>query len=370
MKTRIFCLLLITGLLASQIYSYGSTGHRTVGAIADQRLANTPTAAKISTLLNGLTLARAATLPDEIKSWDKTPPTDPRAFHLKDHPIIEQQLIAFVQANPAFHQAGDNRPSHHDFHFTDVPVVDNNKYVDNKTGTSKFDIVHMIPFCIRVLTGEQSDTNDRKITKAIAVILLAHYLGDIHQPLHVGAEYFTAAGKTINPDKGGQGFPDEGGNTLFLTLLDLSDHGHASTHLELHGFWDNQAAATALQMARNDLLKDHPEHSPQVTDDEVIQWFARTEPAGWKLSQPVAVKDLAKAWADDILPFAVQAHERLDFSNIVIEKVHGVSTAKGFATERQMADHIAYKDFAGKVAEDEIHKAGWRLAALLEQVIK
>jgi hypothetical protein len=42
----------------ASILGYGPLGHEIVGAIADERLADTPTAAKIYALLDGLTLER------------------------------------------------------------------------------------------------------------------------------------------------------------------------------------------------------------------------------------------------------------------------------------------------------------------------
>ena len=44
--------------------AYGPLGHQIVGAIADERLANTPTAAKVYALLDGLRLEKAAVLAD------------------------------------------------------------------------------------------------------------------------------------------------------------------------------------------------------------------------------------------------------------------------------------------------------------------
>src|SRR5436309_1048142 len=38
--------------------------------------------------------------------------------------------------------------------------------------------------------------------KREALLALAHYMGDIHQPLHVGAVYLDANGKRVNPDGG------------------------------------------------------------------------------------------------------------------------------------------------------------------------
>ncbi len=56
---------------ASSSRAYGPIGHQIVGAIADERLANTPTGAKIRTLLDDFTLQKAAVIPDEIKGLDK-----------------------------------------------------------------------------------------------------------------------------------------------------------------------------------------------------------------------------------------------------------------------------------------------------------
>ena len=171
--------LLIGALCAANVYGYGARGHGLVGAVADKRLAsNTAIKTKVNTLLDGLTLQQAATLPDSIKTWDSSP----NGFHVTGHPTIVAQLRAFVNANPA-----KGQPSHHEFHYTDVPVSGDEKYASGTVGRSRFDIVHMIPFCIRVLKGEEPETNDRAITKAVAVILITHYLGDLHQPLHVGA---------------------------------------------------------------------------------------------------------------------------------------------------------------------------------------
>jgi hypothetical protein len=38
--------------------------------------------------------------------------------------------------------------------------------------------------------------------------------------------------------------------------------------------------------------------------------------------------------------------------------------------EKRQADGQSYEDWAGQVVHDEIHKAGWRLAALLEKAME
>jgi hypothetical protein len=71
-------------------YAYAPLGHEIVGAIADERFANTATATKIRALLEGLTLEKAAVIADEIKGWDKKGLDDPRSFHYSAHRNIER----------------------------------------------------------------------------------------------------------------------------------------------------------------------------------------------------------------------------------------------------------------------------------------
>src|SRR5213082_709448 len=85
------------------IFAYAPLGHEIVGAIADERLANTPTAAKISALLDGMTLEKGAVIADEIKGWDKKGVDDPKSFHFSAHWEIDRQLRDFWRANRPTH---------------------------------------------------------------------------------------------------------------------------------------------------------------------------------------------------------------------------------------------------------------------------
>jgi hypothetical protein len=64
-----------------------------------------------------------------------------------------------------------------------------------KVGRSQWDIVHMMRFCIEVLEGKRPETNDRKITKSIALIPPRALCRRHSSALHVGAQYFDALGK-------------------------------------------------------------------------------------------------------------------------------------------------------------------------------
>ena len=284
---RLLITSLILCLFSVNTYAYGERGHRLVGAIADRRIAqNQALANKIRQLLGGMTLQRVSTLPDEIKSWQcgDNPPGATRVF---------RELRAFVNANCG-------SPSHNQFHFTNIPVFGNEDYDDGEVGRNEFDIVHMIPFSIRVLKGEEPETNNRKITKAVAVILLTHYFGDIHQPLHVGAEFFDNNGTPFGPTPANRGFADQGGNKLTLFTF---WSGSRTTAGKLHGYWDTQTVENAFG---------------QTQDATIARRLAAREPADWKLSGEV--ETWAEQLANDIMPIAREARHRLEYKRIRIEQ--------------------------------------------------
>jgi hypothetical protein len=336
--------LLAVCLFSVNTFAYGPRGHKLVGAIADRRLArNRAVARKVRQLLDGLTLAQASTLPDQIKSWDDCGSRPPSPDPVTDRQRVNAELRAFVAANKC-----NMRPSHGEFHFTDVPVTGGELYHDGTVGRGDFDIVKMIPFCIRVLRGEEPETNDRAITKTIAVILITHYLGDIHQPLHVGAEFFNADGHAFHPTPEDEGFGDQGGNKL--TLFTFSG-GRFEAVGNLHSFWDGKSVDFAFG---------------KTADATVARRLAAQTPASWRLRGDA--ETWAEQLADDILPFAREARTRLEYRNIrVVPGAHFIES--GEARERRPR-RVAYSNWAAGVVRQEIHKGGWRLAAVLEKALQ
>jgi hypothetical protein len=350
--------------------AYGPNGHEIVGGIADKLIANTPAAEKIYALTDGITLERAAAIADEIKAWDKNGVDDRDAFpHYSEHPNIDKQLRDFWTANPPTQDANSAVPSHHWFHYTDVPIVNAQKYGDGKTGRSKWDIVHMISYCVDVLRGEVSESNSRKITRPIAVILLAHYVGDIHQPLHVGAEYFNDAGQPVDPDKNQRGTEDEGGNSIFLRLAHGTPDQLAHKGLKLHGFWDNDAVLANFAQLSPTLSKEERYQQLQHSEHALINRLAREQPQNWRVPADVALNKYGEVWANDILPIAREAHQRLRFVYMHSAVDQGRTVMAGDARENPPADGIPYADWSAKVVRDELHKAGWRLADLLTRAV-
>ncbi|HEX6730329.1 MAG TPA: S1/P1 nuclease, partial [Pyrinomonadaceae bacterium] len=290
MKKTIVVLLTVF-VFSTNAFSYGPRGHNLVGAIADRRLAQTQSGTKVSQLLDGLTLERVATIPDEIKSWDRCEKSEnPSGSIAGASKRINAELRAFVKANSC------NSAMHDDFHFTNIPVTGDEEYADGEVGRRENDIVQMILFCVRVLNGDESQPNDRAITKSVAVILLAHYVGDIHQPLHVAAEFFDADGAPIQPTPANEGFGDQGGNKLTLFTL---RKGKLVSAGKFHGYWDSQTVENAFGS------------SPNPT---VAKKLGNKEPTDWKLTGNV--ESWGEKLANDILPLAREARTRLSYSEI------------------------------------------------------
>ena len=349
---------------------YGPIGHQIVGAIADQKVTGTEAGRKVSELLDGMTLEKVSVMADEIKGWDKAGPDAPGIFHYSAHPRIDDQLRAFWHANPPTRDTKSPTPSHHWFHYTDVPVFGTEKYRDGTAGRSKWDVVQMIRFCIGVLKGTESEENPRKITKPIAVILLAHYVGDIHQPLHVGAEYFDADGHAVDPGKKPAALEDEGGNTVILNLVEGTNPQPPRRAPKFHGFWDNDAVMANLPILPDTMPKEERREKTDAAKAALVHDFATTEPKDWRLPGSVALKDYSEAWADEILPIARQAHERLTFRNVRPFQEEDRVVASGFADEKKSESGPSYYDWSARTVRDELHKAGWRLADLLEQALR
>jgi hypothetical protein len=348
--------------------AYGPLGHEIVGAIADERLANTPTATRVRTLLDGLTLEKVAPIPDEIKGWDQNGVDDPKSFRYSAHRRIDEQLRDFWRANPPTRDKNPGAPSHHWFHYADAPVMPAQKYRDGIAGRRKWDIVHMIPYCVQVLQGKISEQNDRKITRPVAVILLAHLVADIHQPLHVGAEYFDAQGRPTDPAKNKSSLADEGGNTFTLELGDEPrSRGIHTTNF--HGFWDYDAVNALFPELAQRLDQNELETQVGPLKKQLVHEMATHEPQNWRILANIDIGNYAEAWADEILPVARQAHERLQFTNVRPELQQGRIIAVGEAREKPQPDQLTYRKWAANVVRNELHKAGWRLADLLEKIL-
>jgi hypothetical protein len=94
----------------------------------------------------------------------------------------------------------------------------------------------MIEAAIAVLEGRS-----RKFTPAQAVRIIAHLVGDLHQPLHVGTGFFdlrdpNAPKLVIDPANAGQKAEDLGGNKIQIGRMAFDT---------LHAYWDTPLVEAA-----------------------------------------------------------------------------------------------------------------------------
>ncbi len=312
---RAVLLILAAIVLSSTAFGYGPEGHQTVGAIADKLIANSPnTVAHVRALIGNETLEHASTWADDCK------------YHFNPH---DQDMVAFVSANP--HVQGSNGPhDHHAYHFTDIPIQET-RYRASSVGAEPIDIVHMLRNCIAIIEGHSSATNNPTgITQKTALRLLVHYVGDIHQPLHVGTAYFGTNAQLLDPNTTRGAQAAEGGNLIEF-------HG-----TNLHAYWDTTAVQNA--MATADV------QTPRAFARSII----RNPPPGWETSS--FISGWSVKWANEVLPIAREAYNKLTFRT----NPHGWT-----AQTRNLA---AYDEWAAAQVRTEIARGGYRLAAILKKI--
>jgi hypothetical protein len=364
MKTTLLSLCTtLCMLLAGKAFAYSHDGHYLVGGIADHLLTSTPNQAKVQALIADVPLAVAANFADDIKNWDPKGSKHNLPFRATSNDALNTALEQFLHANQTVPDCSGEL-LHHEYHYTDVQVADaSGAYGQGQVGVNDHDIVQMIGFCIDVLTGKKGADNPQKITPPVALVLLAHYVGDLHQPLHVGAEYFNKRGKVVNPNSTSKFSGDIGGNVLTLALPNRSDT-HPTNPSNLHHYWDFNAVATATNRWAN---QNTPTGSSRLLD-QMAAALAGQLPVGWSAEPVIDPATFASQCANEILPIAREAHQRLTFSGV---KVNGSgpcsSVVKGTATALPQSN---YEEYPGGVALDEIQKAGHRLADLLAAVLK
>jgi len=182
--------------LTSSAYAWGPTGHRVVAEIAQRHL--TPAAqAKVSSLLDGRTLADVANWPDELRS-------DPRFDKYK--PLH----FATVKDGVASYRDSVKAPC------GDVVVAIDAFTAFLRTGSRES------LYVVKALTDKsdgtgQSACNPQEtdpLSAANALSFLVHLMGDLHQPLHVGGL-------------------DLGGNKVAVNWMDR-------WKTNLHSTWDDE----------------------------------------------------------------------------------------------------------------------------------
>ena len=245
--------MLATAVFTAAAHAYGPDGHHTVGAIADRLIAGTHAETQVKALLGSLTLEQAAVWADCAKGVD---PAKDFAYTsagkypecaIYETPDSEAEMIDFVRRNDTncARVAGDES-CHKQYHYSDE-AIQRRRYHLGDVGTHEFDVVAAITAAIHVLKGEPAPAPFDIKGQREALLLLVHYLGDVHQPLHVGAVYLDLQGGVVDPAQGtfDPATSTQGGNTI-VTL-------HVATNRRsdnFHSTWD--AIPASLQSSHID----------------------------------------------------------------------------------------------------------------------
>ncbi|MDG2357118.1 MAG: S1/P1 nuclease [Polaribacter sp.] len=176
--------LLFSNISENKSIFWGKNGHRATGQIAEEYLTKRAKK-KINQILNGQSLAFVSTYADEIKS--------------------------------------DKRYNkYYSWHYINMNLDDTYASAEKNP---KGDLVTGIQTCIRILKDKKT-TNENK---EFHLKMLVHFLGDLHQPLHIG-----------RPE-------DRGGNDIQLKWF--------GSKTNLHVVWDHSMidewGMSYLELARN-----------------------------------------------------------------------------------------------------------------------
>ena len=294
--------------------AWGPEGHQTVGELARGMLTDKARAA-VTNILGNDDLASVAIWADEVRA----------ASRGKGPLVHDPEAIAFNQAHP-----------HNDqWHFVNLPLGSTN-YTDNGSFSSNGDVVHAINRCIAVLEGKT-----KEFTKPQALRLLVHFVGDIHQPLHVGTGYYNVDDNShvtliVNPAQAGGKPDDVGGNDLF--------YGPGRFD-ELHGFWDGK-------------LVEDVDHT--TTFRKLAPFLAdKVDKVNWKT--PGNLHQWAEQWAGDSVKQAAAAYQGITFSDPVFNTHNGLKQISIVLPGNYEADQT-------KRVEQQLAKAGFHLAELLNNI--
>jgi hypothetical protein len=318
-------------LLPAPVSAWGPHGHQTVGGIADQLIAGTPAAKKVRAIL-GSNLLTAAVWADcarsvELKAgkWVYVNPGTYKDCAVYENPASQAALIAFVQRNATRcgYMAPYTQCRHKAWHFTDIPIQLTN-YAPDAPGAAPNDLVQAVGAALTVLQGGKPPKAFNIASQREALRLLAHFVGDLHQPLHVGSVYLDDQGQRLQPkdNQDAHAHDNAGGNAITLEKA------------KLHALWDDLPGTLTVKL----LAGAGATQARQVP-------ATGGAPASW----PVA-------WASDTLRTAPKAFDGLAIG----PKAGGEWPAT--------AQEPAYRQARENLQQAQLVKAGARLAQLLNAV--
>lgn len=233
--------------------AWGPDGHQTVATLAAGLIQGTPAEARVAALLGDIPLPLAAVWADCVKGISPSqhysypsPGKYPECGALET-PARIAEMADYVRRNDRQCRIGlDEDSCHRQTHYADI-ALQRSRYAPGFVGTRADDVVGALRTAILVLQGKPADGPPHFKSPREALLVLVHLVGDIHQPLHVGAVYLDDLGRRVDPDKTGLRLTTftVGGNSLWLTgakpPMPAAPSAPATTGfgpVKLHTVWD------------------------------------------------------------------------------------------------------------------------------------
>jgi len=366
MKIRTWiCALLLSITASTPALAWDYQGHEMVGAIADQLLKSNAKQ-KVQEIL-GFTLQVAAPWPDCVRSvvhkddgsFSYLPPplhpsyrTPCKLFETEvgspepSRPSPEQHRMEdYAKRNwyNCTYIAGKAGGCHQAFHFADV-AIQRDGYDRRYVGTSDHDVVSAINACIAVLQGRPAPAPFSIKDPKEALFLLAHFVGDIHQPLHVGAIYLDSSGMSVDPDATGldPNTETQGGNAIYMSYTKVGDEIKVEEP-NLHAQWD-----------------EIPKEWGVTPDAAMLEQAKGIQPTSG------SIKDWATIWASETIKQAqTVAFKDLTFSPVPKDPKFSDAPSRWIV---HFPDKKVYDGDARETKRAQLAKGGARLAQIINAI--
>jgi len=297
--------------------AWDAEGHAAVGLVAEHNL-SAGARAHVIKILGSDDLASIASWMDQV-----------RAAYFHQGPLgSDPEAMKF---NAEF-------PKNGEWHYVDLPLGLEAYTLDGPFSRPD-DVVHKIEEAVSVLEGG----GDKRITTREALCMLVHFVGDEHQPLHVGNGFFhigaDGSASLVMDPVAAKGLPnDKGGNADFFG---------PGKYDELHAYWDT-----------NLVQKVAGSKDPAVVAG-VLNGLVAREGTTWKSTGDY--HHWPEGWATESLVAARTAYGPVTFG---AEK----PDTRGGIKSIQITLSGTYDAVCIPVAEERLAKAGFHLAEILNAI--
>lgn len=201
------------------------------------------------------------------------------------------------------------------WHYINIPIFVRPFY--KETGPARYNVLERIKWCSERLKSGRGPELDR----ARFVGYLEHLVGDLHQPLHCATRY---SAEQPDGDAGGNGFK-------IVTDLEWLNN--------LHRYWDSAGGLFGYERIERPLTAENRQLIERYAREVAAAYPARRNGV-WRRMNP-------EGW---------------------VAESHQLARRNAYSLGSNRPD-AAYKSMAQRVARERIALAGYRLAALLNNLI-